>query len=88
MTSKIKHNGSELEVILFDVSQLREGPAAILQQPHISGDIPRPAPVARAAATPADILPDIEVCRTNKLECLVTHICKFPLNIRFQILMY
>ena len=68
--------------------QLREGPAAILQQPHISGDIPRPAPVACPAATPADILPDIEVCRTNKLECLVTQICKFPLNIRFQILMY
>ena len=88
MTSKIKHNGSELEVNLFDVSQLREGAAAILQQPHISGDIPRPAPVACPATAPADILPDIEVCRTNKEECLVTQICKFPLNIRFQILMY
>ena len=88
MTLKIKHNGSELEVILCDVSQLGEGAASILQQPHISGDIPRPAPVAGPAAPPADILPDIEVWRTNKEECLVTQICKFPLNIRFQILMY
>lgn len=88
MTLKIKHNGSELEVILCDVSQLGEGAASILQQPHISGDIPRPAPVAGPAAPPADILPDIEVWRTNKEECLVTQIFKIPLNIRFQILMY
>ena len=52
------------------VSQLREGAASILQQPHISGDIPRPAPVAGPAAPPADILPDIEVWRTNKFALL------------------
>ena len=88
MTLKIRHNGSELEVILCDVSQLGEGAASILQQPHISGDIPRPAPIDGPAAPPADILPDIEVWRTNKEECLVTQIFKIPLNIRFQILMY
>ena len=88
MTLKIKHNGSELEVISCDVSQLGEGAASILQQPHISGDIPRPAPVAGPAAPPADILPDIEVWRTNKEECLVTQIFKIPFNICFQILMY